>query len=216
MSNTPSIYSADLFYNNIPPKAVLVKYPKLKKLFNQVGALNYKIPLWDSIDDAVLYAVIGQMLSFSAAKSIISRLTRKFNSARNVIGWASRSSFRQGPIYGVSYRKRKALAEWNKYALNKNNFRTIWKKMPLEDYRNEICSIWGFGRWASDMLAIFYVGRDDIWPESDTGIKKACKIVFGTTEQEKIKNQIQGYETLVSLYLWELINRKIQSYSLND
>lgn len=216
MANTQLIYRPNLLCKNTPSRALLVKNPKLQKLFCLVGNLDYKIPLWDSIDDAVLYAVIGQMLSISAARSIINQLVKKFGSSRRVIDWAGKSSYRSGPVYGVSCRKRKALAEWNKYALNKNNFRAKWLKMPLDNYRAEISSIWGFGRWSADMMAIFYAGRKDIWPESDAGINKASRIIFGSARHSEIKKRIKGYETIISLYLWEMINRKIPAGSLRD
>jgi hypothetical protein len=46
------------------------RHPSLELLVNKIGRLNYQIPLFNSIHDAVLYAVIGQMLSNSATTSI--------------------------------------------------------------------------------------------------------------------------------------------------
>jgi 3-methyladenine DNA glycosylase/8-oxoguanine DNA glycosylase len=59
------------------------------------------------------------------------------------------------------------------------------------------------------MIGIFYLGRSDIWPETDTGIRNACTIVFRTTDFGKIKKYVKDCETVAALYLWELINRKL-------
>lgn len=75
-------------------------------------------------------------------------------------------------------------------------------------------NIWGFGRWSADMIGIFHLGRMDIWPESDAGIKKACKLVFRTDQYYKIKKHISGCETVAAIYLWELLNRNLEDVLL--
>ena len=75
--------------------------------------------------------------------------------------------------------------------------------------RLQICKMWGFGRWSADMLAIFYLGRLDVWPSTDGGIKTACKIFFNTNKEEEMKLYIKGHETIAAVYLWETINKKI-------
>ena len=59
------------------------------------------------------------------------------------------------------------------------------------------------------MIGIFHLGRIDIWPESDAGIKKACRLVFKADQYHKIKRHISGCETVAAIYLWELLNRKL-------
>lgn len=39
--------------------ALLSKHPRFKALIKFLGPLKYAIPIWNSIDDTVLYAVIG-------------------------------------------------------------------------------------------------------------------------------------------------------------
>jgi 3-methyladenine DNA glycosylase/8-oxoguanine DNA glycosylase len=192
------------------------RHHRLKKLINLIGPIKNEVPLWNNINDAILYAVIGQMLSVSAANSIIKRLITKFGSAHSVITWAKHNSDKPGPIWGVSERKRRALSEWATF-VDKNGRRwNHWPQMPLEQFRKELTSIWGFGNWASDMIAIFYLGRMDVWPESDTGILKASKIVFKTSNKDKILKHINGSETVVAIYLWELLNRKLyKSFNKN-
>lgn len=195
---------------------ILSKHPPLKKLINLVGPLGYNIPIWVSIDDAVLYAVIGQMLSVSASVSIINRLYNDLGSSYAILQWAQKNCYKKGPVRGVSQRKRKALKEWCTYA-NKNcdKWRN-WKNMPLDAYRGEICSIWGFGRWSADMIAIFHLGRMDVWPETDTGIQKSSRLVFGTDNRGIISKLIAGCETTAALYLWELANRNLLYHFKNN
>lgn len=183
------------------------RHPNFKLLINVVGELDYEIPVWNLVEDAVVYAVIGQMLSASATNSITKRLSETIGSSKEIIYWASQNSGKPGPIMGVSQRKRRAFAEWSYYSKNKDSLN--WPKLPLLEFRNEVKKIWGFGDWAADMLAIFHLGRMDVWPETDNGIKKASKIVFGTHNDKYIKKCISGCESVAALYLWELLNKKL-------
>lgn len=189
--------------------ARLSQHPRLKALIKLLGPLKHTIPIWKSIDDAVLYAVIGQMLSGKASASIIKRLIQKFGSSAEVIKRADKNFRKKGAVDGVSQRKRRALHEWALYAKNNNVISHKWKVLPLSEYRREICGVWGFGRWSADMVAIFHLGRMDIWPNNDSGIKKSCTAVFGHNDYKKVKKYIAGSETLAALYLWELLNRNL-------
>ncbi len=186
------------------------RHSQFKRLLQVVGPLGYKLPVWNSLEDAVLYAVIGQMLSNKASSSIISRLLSDFGSSSAVIRWAEKNSKKTGPLKGISQRKRRALREWFSYAKTDRAEWKNWDTMPLAEYQREISSIWGFGRWSADMIAIFYLGRMDVWPETDKGIQKACRIVFNTDNTRAVKKYIRGCETIAAVYLWELLNRGLE------
>ncbi|HOD12292.1 MAG TPA: hypothetical protein PKO44_04285 [Candidatus Omnitrophota bacterium] len=188
----------------------LSQHPRFRSLIRLVGPVQPEVPIWHSINDAVLYSVVGQMLSLSAASSIIKKLLREFKTSSAVIDWASKTSHIEGPLKGLSKRKRMALRAWNDFS---QAYPGTWKKwglLPLDEFRNQVTSIWGFGRWSSDMIGIFHLGRMDVWPENDTGIKKACKVVFKTDQHSKIRKHVAGSETVAAIYLWELLNRDLE------
>lgn len=191
-------------------KILSCRHPKLKRLMKVVGSLEYEIPIWTSVNDAVLYAVIGQMLSVKAAKSIIQKLVQRFHTSEAVICWAKHSLSRDGPIFGVSWRKRKALAEWERFIANNPDLTNKWGQISLAEYKKQITSVWGLGNWSADMIAIFHLGRMDVFPETDTGIKKACRDLFGTNDFSGIRKCIAGCETVTALYLWEALDRKME------
>ena len=188
------------------------RHPRLRILIETAGPLEIKIPIWSSINNAVLYAVIGQMLSNAASSAIIRNLLEKFKTPKAVIEWAEKTWKKKGPVYGVSQRKRKTLKEWAVYSKNNKQAWRKWKNIPLEKYRNEISTIWGFGRWSADMIAIFYLGRMDVWPETDKGIQKISILIFKTGKAGFVKKYISGYETITALYMWQLINKNLVSY----
>ena len=212
------IFPVLIFTSKKPPNkrhskytSILSKHPRLKILIETTGPLTFRIPVWSSIDDAVLYAVIGQMLSNTASTAIIRRLLEKFKTSNAVIEWAEKTWKKEGAVYGVSQRKRKALKEWAVYSRNSGRNWEKWKNIPLKQYRDEISMIWGFGRWSADMIAIFYLGRMDVWPETDNGIQKISSLIFKTNKTSIIKKYISGCETITALYMWELINKNLVS-----
>jgi 3-methyladenine DNA glycosylase/8-oxoguanine DNA glycosylase len=88
------------------------RHPRLKLLLEVVGDIEFQLPKWDSVDDAVVYCIIGQMLSGPATRSIIRRLREHFGDSGEIIKWCSQTAFRDGPLLGVSQRKRKAFHAW--------------------------------------------------------------------------------------------------------
>lgn len=219
MNDVYSIYpAASICRNNKYKKytGILSKNPRLKPLIKLIGPLKYKIPIWPSIEDTILYTVIGQMLSNSASVSIIKRLHKSFGFSSAVFQWAKKNYHKPGPIKGVSQKKRKALYQWVLYADSHPEAWKKWGQLPLTEYRKEINNIWGFGRWSADMIAIFHLGRMDIWPETDNGIKKVSRLIFGTDRYSTIKRHIAGCETITALYFWELLNKNLVSHFKAD
>lgn len=184
------------------------RHLSLSRLIKLIGLLKPEVPIWKSIDQAVLYAVVGQMLSSSAASTILKRLIKRHGSPKEVIRWAVKTKNRPGGLCGLSQRKRRALAEWQKFKANNIYIWRKWFSQPVDKIRKDICSIWGFGNWSADMILIFYLGKMDVWPETDIGLKRACRTVFGIDNNNKIKSIVSGCETVAALYLWEFLDRK--------
>jgi DNA-3-methyladenine glycosylase II len=185
------------------------RHPAFNRLIETIGDTNFDIPAWHHIDDAIVYAIIGQMLSNAASSAIIGRLKQRFTNSGKVIRWASKTAGKKGPLHGVSQRKRKALRAWLEFSKSNNRAWQKWPLMPLEKYQNEITGIWGFGRWSADMIAIFYLARMDIWPETDAGINRVISTVFSHKSGVNMREYVKGCETVAALYLWELLNRNL-------
>lgn len=184
------------------------RHKNFRRLVETAGPLKHKVPAWRSVDDAILYSVIGQMISLSASCSIIVRLLKRYGSSGKVIEWAHQTRNVPGPLCGVPQRKRKALSEWSKFKKRNPSSHLKWRGSASNNFRAEITRLWGFGDWAADMIGIFYLGRMDIWPGTDTGLIRACKEVIGTDDPKKIVKYVKGCETVAALYLWEYLDNK--------
>lgn len=75
-----------------------------------------------------------------------------------------------------------------------------------------ITQVRGIGRWTVEMLLIFHLGRPDVWPVDDFGIRKGFMRAYGLQEMPKPKalrergDYWQPYRTIASWYLWRTAN----------
>ena len=70
----------------------------------------------------------------------------------------------------------------------------------------------GVGRWTAQMFLMFRLGRPDVLPELDLGVRKAIQLAYRTralpsTERvHKIGKRWAPYRTTASWYLWRAVD----------
>ena len=85
-------------------------------------------------------------------------------------------------------------------------------RMNNEKIIERLISIRGVGRWTVEMLLIFKIGRMDVLPIDDYGLKKGFSIAYKTKEFPKPQElavfgeKWRPYRTVASLYLWRLLD----------
>jgi len=86
-------------------------------------------------------------------------------------------------------------------------------KLSDEEVRKELIAVKGIGPWTADMFLMFKLGRPDIFPVEDLGIKKGFEKVTGKKfDKEKstkfaLKNW-SPYRTVASWYLWRSLENR--------
>src|SRR3546814_9872488 len=95
--------------------------------------------------------------------------------------------------------------------------------MRISDWSSDVCSsdledaivaalvpIRGIGRWTVEMMLMFRLGRPDVLPIDDLGIRKGAQIVDGLDAMPTPKALAQlgerwgPYRTYASFYLWRI------------
>jgi 3-methyladenine DNA glycosylase/8-oxoguanine DNA glycosylase len=80
--------------------------------------------------------------------------------------------------------------------------------LPDEEIIRRLDPIRGIGRWTVEMLLIFRLGRPDVLPADDYGVRKGYALAFGTRAQPSRREvEARGarwrpYRTVASWYLW--------------
>jgi 3-methyladenine DNA glycosylase/8-oxoguanine DNA glycosylase len=81
-----------------------------------------------------------------------------------------------------------------------------------EDVIAQLTRVKGVGRWSAQMFLIFYLGRLDVWPDADLGIRSAVRIMHGHAELPPSKKvaelaaRYSPYASVASWYLWRLLD----------
>ena len=91
------------------------------------------------------------------------------------------------------------------------------EKMSDEEIIAEYTRVKGIGEWTVHMFLIFTLGRLNVLPVTDLGIRKAIQLNYGLRvlpEAQKIisiskKNNWAPYNSIASWYLWKSLDQKI-------
>jgi DNA-3-methyladenine glycosylase II len=89
-----------------------------------------------------------------------------------------------------------------------------FKHMESEKIIQELDEVRGIGRWTAEMFLISSLGRTDVIPADDLGIKKGIQKAYKLRklpEKEKImklSKNWQPYGTIASIYIWRSLDTK--------
>lgn len=186
---------------------VLKKDRKLAKIIELVG--EYKIRTSRNYYESLVEAIITQQLAGSAAKAISNRFRRlygkSFPKPIDVIN-TSDAKLRKT---GLSRMKIKYIKELSKAIEGKKlKMRSISKLSDVEVVEH-LTQVKGIGRWTAEMFLIFSLGRLDILPVGDLGLRKGIQLyksadrLPNAAEIEKLAEKWRPYRTIATWYLWK-------------
>ena len=158
---------------------------------------------------ALTKSIIGQQLSVASAKAIVKKFNSHFGKELSPLK-IRRTREKTLRMLGLSNAKTKYVKDLaNKILTKEINLRGISNKSNFE-IMDELTKVKGIGTWTVHMFLIFVLGRKDVLPEGDLGIKKAIMLNYNLknlpTGEEVIKiskiNNWAPYNSYASLYLW--------------
>lgn len=81
-------------------------------------------------------------------------------------------------------------------------------KMSEDEIIERLTTVRGIGRWTVEMMLLFDLGRLDVWPVHDLGVRKGYMKTFRKRkmptpkELEKIGNKWRPYRSVAAWYFW--------------
>jgi DNA-3-methyladenine glycosylase II len=87
------------------------------------------------------------------------------------------------------------------------------KNLSDEELLERLVSVRGIGAWTVEMFLIFHLGRPDVLPIHDLGVKKGWSITYGKKHMPKPKELLafgerwRPYRTVASWYMWRACQR---------
>jgi DNA-3-methyladenine glycosylase II len=82
------------------------------------------------------------------------------------------------------------------------------ERLSDEELVERLVSVRGIGAWTVEMFLIFRLGRPDVLPIHDLGVKKGWSITYGKKRMPKPKELLafgerwRPYRTVASWYMW--------------
>ena len=81
-----------------------------------------------------------------------------------------------------------------------------------EEIISQLTRVKGIGRWTAEMFLIFCLGREDVLPVTDLGLRNAMRRTYLLDELPKpntmmeIANPWRPYRSLATWYLWKSLS----------
>jgi O-6-methylguanine DNA methyltransferase len=188
----------------------------LARLITQVGPIQFKPLMKKEPLGALISAIVSQQLSSKVADTILGRVNALIqvdgHPSAEIILNTSDADLRKA---GLSFMKVSFLKDLaKKYLEGKLSSFEKLKQMSGEQIIKEFSQVKGVGKWTVEMYLIFNLGRADIFPTLDFGIRKAIAQIYCLRDVpepkaiEKYGERWKPYRTVASLYLWHSLDSR--------
>jgi DNA-3-methyladenine glycosylase II len=164
---------------------------------------------------ALVRAIVGQQLSTKAARSIFARLVEHFGghtpTPRELLD-AEPEEMRAAA--GLSRAKVSFLRDLAEHVKDGELDLDQLAELPDEEVIEQLVAIKGLGPWTVHMFLIFHLGRPDVLPVGDLGVRRAVQLLYGLDEPpapaelERMAEPWRPYRSLASLYLWRSLDNE--------
>jgi methylated-DNA-[protein]-cysteine S-methyltransferase len=183
--------------------------PKLSRLIERVGSFRMQLQRTPSVFGALAEAIVFQQLNGKAAATIFARLCALFPHSVGLtpegIIKASDVRLRSAGLSGSKLLSLRDLAQRTR-AGELPTLADV-RSMPDQEIIDRLTAVRGIGQWTVEMLLMFRLGRPDVLPVDDFGIRKGFGIAFAKPEVTKKDVERRGerwrpYRSVASWYLW--------------
>ena len=189
------------------PVLHLNKDRKLAKIIKNIGP--YEIRVTKNKYESLVESIITQQLSGSAAKSISTRFRSLYSSRFPKPIDVIKTPQAKLKKTGLSRMKIDYIKGISEKIESKELRLQRLPKLSDEEVIEELTKVRGIGRWTAEMFLIFTLGRMDILPVGDLGLKKGIQKLHSlekiptVNEMEKIAEKWRPYRTIATWYLWK-------------
>lgn len=190
--------------------------PVMRGLVERLGELSVegrrrRRPRRDAYG-ALLGSVISQQLSTKAAATIHGRVLEMFGGRTPTPAELLAVDSDRLRACGLSGRKVEYVRDLATHIESGELELGRLGELSDQEVIAEISAIRGFGRWSAEMFLIFFLGRPDVLPVGDLGIRKAARVAYGLeelpdpTQLEEIAEPWRPRRSLACIYLWESLD----------
>ncbi|MBM3656151.1 MAG: DNA-3-methyladenine glycosylase 2 family protein [Actinobacteria bacterium] len=190
--------------------AIAKTNPRFKPIIEQSGpcpiGLDSKRPV-ESNFSTLASSILSQQLSSKAAATIIARVKSLSGGRLSPTGISrlSRGDLRKA---GCSNSKARALAELAEAALSSQVSMSSLHRLGDQEIRDQLLPLFGIGLWTVEMFLMFQLGRQDVWPVGDLGVRRGWQKVhrmrreIKPSELLRLGEAYSPYRSHLAWYCW--------------
>lgn len=191
------------------------KDPVMRRVIKSVGPFTLQIEHMQSCFETLMESIVYQQLTGKAAATILGRVKLLYGSD----AFPSAQAVLETPddllrSAGLSRSKVAALKDLSRLTVDGH----IPEISELQKYNDEkivelLTAVRGIGEWTVHMLLLFRMGRPDILPINDYGVRKGFARAYKLTDLPKPKELLahgerwRPYRSVASWYLWRVLDK---------
>ena len=185
--------------------------PVLSRIIKQVGPVSFALD--DDHYQAIVGSIIYQQLAGSAARAILNRFKGLYGGRLPTPREYLATELDSLKKSGLSPQKISYIRD---LAERLEDGRLDLKKlegMSDVDAMQELDAVRGIGRWSAEMFLMFGLGRTDVLPVDDLGLRKAAKKAYRLRDLpsrerfEKLAKDWHPYCSISTFYLWKTVEK---------
>jgi DNA-3-methyladenine glycosylase II len=189
--------------------------PVMKRVIRDIGPFRLKPRTRRSPFESLARAIAYQQLHENAAESILRRFValcpvRRFPRPGELLAMDPQA------IRGVGFSQAKVAALRDLAAKTLDGTvptGAIVRRLDDEAIIERLIAVRGIGRWTVEMLLIFQLGRPDVLPVDDFGVRNGFRIAYRRRslpmpkEVRRYGERWRPYRTAAAWYLWRVADR---------
>ncbi|WP_129115043.1 DNA-3-methyladenine glycosylase family protein [Halegenticoccus tardaugens] len=175
--------------------------PEIAALVERHGPLELE-PAADPFERLVV-SIVNQQISTASAAAIRERLFDRFEIAPETLLRADEDDL---AAVGLSAQKVEYVQNVARAFVEGDLTRETFVEMTDEEVVAELTEIRGVGTWTAKMFLMFALGREDVFPVEDLGVRNGMRHLFGDelTREEMVDRAEawRPHRSVACLYLW--------------
>jgi DNA-3-methyladenine glycosylase II len=184
----------------------------MRAIIDTVGPITLR-PMRDRFG-VLVRSIVSQQISAAAARTILARLHSALEPEGLMPGKLARQTEESLRAVGVSRQKAAYLLDLARKVDNGSVPLARIGRLADEEVIERLTQVKGIGRWTAEMFLIFSLGRLDVLPVDDLGVRSVLKHMHGLGELPSKQHCLElaapwrPYATIGSWYCWRSIDLK--------
>ena len=189
----------------------------MEGLVRRIGPLGFERRRRGRPDDAygsLVRTIVGQQISTAAARSIYGRLTALFGDNPPTPEELVSTDEEVLRGCGLSRPKVRYLRDLAHRVIAGELDLGALQHLSDKEVISQVVAVKGLGPWSAHMFLMFHLGREDVLPVGDLGVRRAVEREYDLPDMpqpqalEELARPWSPHRTLASFYLWESLDAK--------